>query len=59
MDMKDIITKEKKEFLLYEMPHFCKRSINAFKKYMKGMEATCKNCGVYYWKECQKRCKCE
>jgi len=59
MDMKDIITKDKERFLLAEMPHFGKRSINVFKKYMEDMEIACKNCGVYYWKGCQKRCKCE
>ena len=54
-----MITKDKEHFLLSEMPHFGKRSLNAFKKYMEDMETTCKKCGVYYWKGCQKRCKCE
>jgi len=59
MDMEDIITKDKEQFLLSEMPHFGKRSIKAFKKYMEGSETTCKNCGTYYWKGCKKRCDCE
>jgi hypothetical protein len=59
MDMEDIATKDKEQFLLSEMPHFGKRSIKAFKKYMEGSDTTCKNCGVYYWKGCKKRCKCE
>ena len=37
MDMEDIATKDKEQFLLSEMPHFGKRSIKAFKKYMEGM----------------------
>lgn len=57
--MEDIVTKDKEQFLLSEMPHFDKRSIDTFKKYVKGMEDTCKNCGVYFWKGCQKRCKCK
>lgn len=57
--MEDITTKDKEQFLLSEMPHFGKRSIKAFKKYMEGSETTCKNCGVYYWKGCKKRCECE
>ncbi len=57
--MEDIVTKDKEEFLLYEMPFFGKRSIERFKKYMKDMDATCNECGVYYWKGCKKRCKCD
>ncbi len=57
--MEDIITKDREQFLLSEMKHFGKRSIERFKKYMKDMDTTCKNCGVYYWKGCKKRCDCE
>ena len=57
--MEDIITKDKEQFLLYEMKHFGKRNIKAFKKYMKDMDTTCTNCGVYYWKGCKKRCECK
>ena len=57
--MEDIITKDKELFLLSEMKHFGKSSIKTFKKYMEGNEATCKNCGVYYWNGCKKRCECE
>jgi hypothetical protein len=57
--MEDIITKDKEQFLLSEMKHFGKRSLERFKKYMEDMDITCKNCGVYYWKGCKKRCDCE
>ena len=57
--MEDIVTKNREEFLLKEMPHFGKRSIKSFKKYMKDMDVSCEKCGIYYWKGCQKRCKCD
>lgn len=57
--MEDITTKDREQFLLFEMKHFGKRSIEMFKKYMKDMDTTCKNCGVYYWKGCKNRCGCE
>jgi hypothetical protein len=56
--MKDIITKDREEFLLSEMKHFGKRSLVRFKKYMMDIDTTCKKCGVYYWKGCKKRCDC-
>ena len=46
--MEDIITKDREQFLLSEMKHFGKRSIERFKKYMKDMDTTCK-----------KRCDCK
>lgn len=58
--MEDIITKDREEFFLSEMKHFGRRrSVERFKKYMKDMDTVCKNCGVYYWKGCNKRCDCK
>jgi hypothetical protein len=57
--MEDIITKDREEFLLSEMKHFGKRSLESFKIYMKDMDTTCKKCGIYYWKDCNKRCECK
>lgn len=55
----DIIsTTNKEEFFLFEMKFFHKRSMKAFKKMMDGLEDTCHNCGVFYWKGCEKRCQC-
>jgi hypothetical protein len=56
--MEDIITKDREEFLICEMKFFRFRSLEIFKKYMKDMDVTCEKCQVYYWKGCQKRCKC-
>jgi predicted Zn-ribbon and HTH transcriptional regulator len=57
--MEDIVTKDKEQFFLSEMKHFRKRSLERFKKMMEGDDATCKTCGVYYWKGCKKRCECD
>jgi hypothetical protein len=56
--MKDIVTKDRDEFLLFEMKYFGKRSLKRFKECMKDMDTICKKCGVYYWKGCKKRCEC-
>jgi hypothetical protein len=57
--MKDIITKDREEFLQAEKEWFkFYRSLQKFKKDMESELRTCKNCGVYYWNGCLKRCKC-
>ena len=56
--VEDIVTEDREQFLLSEMKHFGKRSIERFKVYMKDSDTACENCGVYYWKGCKKRCKC-
>ena len=57
--MEGVVTKDQEKFFLSEMKHFGKRSLESFKKHMEDMDATCENCGVYYWKDCKKRCECE
>lgn len=59
MDLKDIVTKNKEQFLEAEIKWFHFRSMKKFKSVMEEDVRACKNCGVLYWEGCLKRCKCE
>jgi len=54
-----IITTNRDKFFEYEMPHFLESDIVMFKLNVRGLEASCNRCGVYYWKVANKRCNCK
>jgi hypothetical protein len=54
-----ITTKDKSKFLKSERNWFLSMTNKDYKKYMHNDAESCKKCGVYYWKNCIKRCKCE
>lgn len=59
MDLKDIATKDKKQFLQAERDWFPSMNDAEYKEQMYDDADSCKKCGVWYWKNCVKRCKCE
>ena len=59
MDLKNIVTKDKKQFLQAERDWFPSMNDAEYKEQMYDDADSCKNCGVWYWNDCVKRCKCE
>ena len=59
MDLKNIVTKDKEQFLQAERDWFPSMNDSEYKKQMYDYADSCKKCGVWYWNDCVKRCKCE
>ena len=59
MDLKNKITKDKKQFLQAERDWFPSMTDAEYKEQMYDCAESCKKCGVWYWNHCLKRCKCE
>jgi hypothetical protein len=59
MDRKGIITKNKRQFLQEERDWFPSMTNDEYKDQMYDDADCCKNCGIWYWNDCVKRCKCE
>jgi len=59
MDLKDIVTKDKKQFLQAERDWFPSMNDAEYKEQMYDDADSCKKCGVWYWKDCARRCNCE
>jgi len=55
---KDIITRNKQEFLKDEYPFF-PLGKKVFYQIMPCDAIACESCGVFYWNKCKKRCGCE
>lgn len=57
-----IVTKNKETFLQDEYDNWYCNLIDTdyigFLDYMEADIKSCKNCGVYYWSGCKKRCTC-
>ena len=58
MGFEMIKTKSKKEFLQEERDWFPSMTNDEYKEEMTEDAISCKNCGVWYWVECKKRCNC-
>jgi len=58
MGLKNIITSDKKQFLQKERPWFPSMTEIEYKEQMYDDAISCKNCGIWYWKDCTKRCQC-
>lgn len=58
MDLKNIITKDKKQFLQSERDWFRSMNDAEYKEQMYDDAESCKKCDVWYWNGCVKRCKC-
>lgn len=59
MDLKDIVTKDKKKFLQAERDWFPSMNDVEYREQMYDDAVSCKKCGVWYWSYCAKRCKCK
>tara|TARA_R110002049_G_scaffold4063_2_gene29314 strand:- start:13472 stop:13630 length:159 start_codon:yes stop_codon:yes gene_type:complete len=51
--------KSKEEFLQKERIYFSTMTDDEYKKEMYGDAKACKKCGIWYWNDCAKRCKCK
>ncbi len=56
--MKNIITTDKRDFLKNERPWFPSMTNKEFKQGMYDDVISCDKCGIWYWKDCKKRCSC-
>lgn len=59
MELKSIVTKSREEFLQAERDWFPSMTDVEYKELMYDDAESCKECGVFYWFDCNKRCKCE
>lgn len=58
MELETIQTKSKEKFLQKERIYFSTMTDNEYREEMHGYAQSCKNCGVWYWNDCAKRCEC-
>ena len=59
MDLENIVTKDKKQFLQAERDWFPSMNDAEYKEHMTEDAKSCKKCGIWYWKYCIKRCECK
>lgn len=59
MGLETVKTKVKEKFLHHERPWFPSMTDDEFKDFMVEDAVSCKNCGIWYWNECNKRCDCD
>jgi len=60
--MKYIKTKSKEEFLQYDFNNHYNHVFKDYEEYLiviGDCAISCKNCGIYYWYECEKLCSCK